>query len=85
MGCCGRGGVRPRLTQQIKNLGIDLANVVAYAKSTGKVKAPEDTIKRRLDVCRSCPHLQNIRCTVCGCFISLKAGLEATSCPLKKW
>jgi len=86
MGCCGRSRFKgPKLTQQIKNLGLDLANVVAYAKNNGKVKAEEDLIQRRLDLCKTCPHLSNVRCNVCGCFISLKAGLKATSCPLKKW
>ena len=86
MGCCGRNRFhRPRLTQQIKNITLDLANVVAYAKTNGKIKANESVIQRRINVCKTCPHLDNVRCNVCGCFVSIKAGLEATSCPLKKW
>lgn len=87
MGCCGNSRHRrkPRLSQQIKNITLDLANVVAYAKTNGKVKADDDIISRRISVCKTCPHLDNIRCNVCGCFVSIKAGLQATSCPLKKW
>lgn len=86
MGCCGRGRIkRPPLTQQAKNLGLSLANVLSTAARTGKIKAPTKTIENRINICRSCRHLAGARCNICGCFISLKAGLTAEKCPLKKW
>lgn len=85
MGCCGRKGGFPSLSNQVKNLTVDIANVIAYAKLTGEVKADKDLVEKRVYLCKACPRLKNGRCTACGCFISLKAGLQASSCPLKKW
>ena len=85
MGCCGRNKGFPALTTQLKNLTIDISNVIAYAKVSGEVKADKATVEKRVYLCKACPRLRNGRCTACGCFISLKAGLKASSCPLKKW
>ncbi len=86
MGCCNRNSRRrPKISQQARNLALSLANVVAYAKATGKIKAEDTIINQRLSICTSCRHNDRNRCNVCGCFLTVKAGLKAESCPLKKW
>jgi len=87
MGCCGggRNSRLPSLTQQVKNLILSTANVLAYAAATGQVKAEPQVVGQRVDQCNKCRHLEKTRCTICGCFIAMKAGLKAESCPLKKW
>jgi len=88
MGCCGRriADKMPSLAQQAKNLLLSTANVLAYAATTGQIKADAAVAAIRVDLCKKCRHLEsNNRCTVCGCFISMKAGLIAEKCPLKKW
>jgi len=87
MACCGRYSNRmPSLVQQAKNLILSTANVLAYAAATGQIKAEPQVAGIRVDICKKCRHLeQNNRCTVCGCFIAMKAGLAAEKCPLKKW
>ena len=89
MGCCG-GGSRnsrmPSLTQQVKNLVLSVANVLAYAAATGQIKAEPQIVGVRVDKCNKCRHLDGgTRCTICGCYIAMKAGLKAESCPLKLW
>jgi len=86
MGCCGRHTRMPGITQQAKNLLLSTANVLAYAAVTGQIKAEPQVVGVRVDICQKCRHLEKgSRCTVCGCFIAMKAGLIAEKCPMKKW
>jgi hypothetical protein len=86
MGCCGRYTKMPSLTQQAKNLILSTANVLAHAALTGKIKADPQVVGIRVDLCNKCRYLENgSRCTVCGCFIGMKAGLQVESCPMRKW
>ena len=47
-----------------------------------------DTIfESRMKICRACPELwaPTEQCKKCGCFMSLKAKLDAAKCPIDKW
>jgi hypothetical protein len=59
--------------------------VIAHAVQTGQIKADDKVIERRVHICKDCRHLENTRCSVCGCFVTLKAGLKVEKCPLGKW
>jgi len=86
MGCCGKINKMPSIAEQAKNLVLSTANVLAYATTTGKIKAEPQTVGIRVDLCNKCRYLdKGSRCTVCGCFIALKAGLAAEKCPMRKW
>jgi len=87
MPCCQKQKARemPGILQQAKNFALSVANVLAHAAKTGRIKAEPQTVAIRVDLCNKCRHLAENRCTVCGCFIALKAGLKAEGCPLKKW
>lgn len=69
----------------VKNAGIAVKNAVAYAVENGEIALEEEKVKKRLDVCLSCPFLNGNRCRACGCFIELKAALASEDCPKKKW
>jgi hypothetical protein len=86
MGCCG-GGRKfiKRIAEQISDVTLTVANVMAAAARDGKVTAERSVVEKRLSVCRQCPHLKGTRCDVCGCFMNIKAGLNGSKCPLKKW
>jgi hypothetical protein len=87
MPCCQKQKSRemPTILQQAKNLMLSVANVIAHARTTGKIRAEPGTVAVRVDLCNNCRHFSESRCSVCGCFIALKAGLKAEACPLHKW
>jgi len=85
MGCCGKFNKMPSVTQQVKNLILSTANVLAQAALTGKIRAEPQVVGIRIGLCQKCRYLEGTRCTVCGCYIALKAGLKAESCPMRKW
>ena len=39
----------------------------------------------RLEICSTCEHSRGPRCNLCGCFISYKAKLKNSECPIGKW
>lgn len=49
--------------------------------------------QERLDICDACPHLKMVfdkaekvrQCDICKCFMDIKAALERSKCPIKKW
>jgi len=44
---------------------------------------------QRIEICKKCEFvketLRQIRCSKCGCFMSLKARLSMLECPAGKW
>ena len=45
----------------------------------------DDVYKKRIEICRSCKHLEKKlgieTCKLCGCIMTLKAKLETAYCP----
>lgn len=41
----------------------------------------------RMAICNTCEHLRRTlnQCSVCGCFVSLKAAIPTAKCPLDHW
>ena len=52
-----------------------------------KVLAEESKVKKRLEICSVCEKYDSEpkRCTVCGCFMLVKANIETSECPDGKW
>jgi len=75
----------PKLGTQIKEIALTLANVLAHAATTGNITADPAIVEKRLMLCKECRHRNGHRCTLCGCFLTTKAGLAAADCPAKKW
>jgi len=73
----------PSIMEQAGNL---LHESVEFAKS-GFQTVNEDEFHRRIDICRACPAFDagQGRCKECGCFMKVKAKMEAAKCPLNKW
>ena len=86
MPCCGNPSRLPGIRKQISELAMTTANVLSYAIAEGKITAEKELVNRRIEKCQTCEHLINgRRCSVCGCWVSLKAALKASNCPLKYW
>ncbi len=46
----------------------------------------ETTYQKRLAVCELCPNkTENWQCSLCGCFLAIKARWSTEDCPLGKW
>ena len=50
-------------------------------------KAPEGTVRDRLEQCRQCDHLASGMCGLCGCYVELRVAKRHMRCPdiPKKW
>ena len=76
----------PSKMQMFKNLAMtfyDVAySVLAYDKG---VLASQEVVEARLAECEKCPYRKQDRCTLCGCVLRYKAGIEAATCPDNRW
>ena len=57
----------------------DLRQYIARIDTDLKVE--DDKYQERLDICRTCDHLMNGMCRVCGCFVEMRAVMKKNSCP----
>tara|TARA_R110000787_G_scaffold266374_1_gene372464 strand:- start:7036 stop:7434 length:399 start_codon:yes stop_codon:yes gene_type:complete len=73
----------PSFVTMAKNFAVDLAKYVA----DGAPNVSESNYKKRLQTCKSCPHLikSSMRCGKCGCLLEHKAKWKTTTCPINKW
>lgn len=57
------------------------------AVKPGVPKVSEDVFNSRISICNACSDLIKLtkQCKKCGCFMAIKARLEAATCPLEKW
>ena len=59
------------------------------AISKGNLSVSSDQKEGRLAVCQECPERigdgTSARCSICNCFLVVKAGWRSQSCPLGKW
>lgn len=84
--CCKKLGTElPRLGSQIKNFSFSIKNVIAHARESGQIVASKEKIAVRIATCESCPDKISNKCRVCGCYVVLKTGLDAESCPRGLW
>lgn len=51
------------------------------------MKATENVIAERWEICQACEHLYKPThtCKVCGCFMKVKTSLAGARCPKNKW
>ncbi len=51
------------------------------------LKVNNEEYERRLSICKDCEKLLNGMCTICGCYVELRALMKKNSCPNveKKW
>ena len=77
---------KPSMATMAKSL-LDAAGQL-IKKGVKRVSKKEKA--RRLEICRTCPHLESggtkfERCQKCGCVLAFKSALEAWGCPEGKW
>lgn len=45
-----------------------------------------DKEKKRIDICKECEYItEHASCSICGCYMPLKARIPFFSCPKQKW
>ena len=72
----------PSAAQQAKNFIGEAGRFIA----SGFVFAEKELVAKRVQICDDCQYLiGRERCSLCGCFMKLKAKLGSSSCPAKKW
>lgn len=69
---------------EIKN---DLRNILEHAVRHGVLMVGHQEAQRRLSICRTCPAFdpRYERCTVCGCYMTVKTLFAAAVCPNGLW
>jgi hypothetical protein len=47
----------------------------------------EELFDKRMEICKACPEFIQLtkQCKKCGCFMSLKAKMTNSTCPIDKW
>jgi hypothetical protein len=89
MSCCGFRRSISEVTSKAKQAIDTTTSVIKHAAESGQLLADDGLIKKRKNICETCSHKSGSghakRCQLCGCFIALKTGLVAASCPAKKW
>jgi hypothetical protein len=66
-------------------MALSVAKAMGRSIGAGFKTVPEETRRRRLDLCAACRHYTGLRCRVCGCFTDLKSRLAHEDCPIGKW
>lgn len=75
---------KPKLPSMLK-MAVNLAKALAEHAVDGLGKTPKDSYDARLLRCSWCEKRNDDRCSVCGCFIAVKASMRSQSCPLGRW
>lgn len=71
---------------QVQDVAKALAKSLAGLARSGVVTADAEMTAARLAICRKpCEQFTGTRCRACGCFVALKASLEAQACPMGYW
>lgn len=77
----------PSNYRMLKSLFSEAYKTAKQGLCGDKVLAENQTVEDRLKICSTCEKFDALekRCTVCGCFMMIKANLEASNCPDGKW
>lgn len=75
----------PNLGEQINNVTKATSRVINQVISGQPVKVNMNKFIERLNICNTCEHLNNFRCSYCGCQLIAKTMLETEKCPKDKW
>lgn len=72
----------PSIAKQIANFSQAIVEHV----STGRVHVGEEDYKKRIDICNLCNYFRDDgRCSICGCYMKVKARWESQKCPFGLW
>jgi hypothetical protein len=86
---CGTNPQPPIGYPSVVQMAISAAKAVISYAADGFKNVDNEEYQRRLDICTACEFfdVEQIRCKKCGCFVKLKAVINANNggCPLNKW
>lgn len=71
----------PSFSDMAKSAGL---GVVKWIASGSPVVSSADR-DNRLALCKACQHINNSRCGLCGCFLTVKSWMTTERCPKGKW
>jgi hypothetical protein len=77
----------PPLLNQAMSFEKSAGAVVAGLAQGRGLAAAEEMLQNRMSICHSCEFLNRPldKCSKCGCSVSRKAWVRASSCPVGKW
>ena len=66
---------------------VSITKALAIQIAAGCPIASDKEQEERHDICENCPSLmrEEYRCGECKCYITIKASLKTSNCPLGKW
>lgn len=86
MSSCCSPKIRPvSLGSMALNFSLSVFNAINHAVKSKKILAPKNIVEKRIATCKGCEQLKLNRCQACGCYIVVKAGMDAEKCPEGKW
>lgn len=69
--------------EEYKVTEAQISRILASSMFNPENSVPDEVYQQRLQLCGSCPKLQDgVTCVACGCIIPVIARLKARSCPL---
>lgn len=53
----------------------------------GHIITTDEKYEARIEICKTCEYFNPVssRCKICGCFMKIKARLDAAKCDKDKW
>jgi Family of unknown function (DUF6171) len=77
----------PIHSEMLKNLLLEAYKTARQGLCGERILADKTTVESRLEICSTCEkfNAEDNRCTICGCFMLIKANIEASHCPDGKW
>jgi hypothetical protein len=71
----------PPARQQI----VTAVKAITTTVLSGFATVDDAEYEKRIAFCDDCEHFKESRCYLCGCYMKVKAKLEAQRCPAEKW
>ena len=77
-------------TDEEINKFTEILMAIYYRVVSPKFESGEDVAKKRMNICKKCPHFNmshsgGKRCNACGCNLDDKTKVATEWCPEKKW
>lgn len=74
----------------IKTMASGFAESVKIIAKSGFKTVDVNEYNKRIDFCKQCEHLMpsnkdRLRCSICGCYMIVKAKFKEMHCPVKLW
>jgi hypothetical protein len=83
VGCCGGG--MPSVGKQVAGIARAAGEVFADLVTGRNPAVSREERARRLEICKSCVHRNDKRCSLCGCLLAAVSWLNQDKCEAGKW